>query len=114
MMRKIEQMIFSVFLILTLMSCQTQKQIPEIPNIVIPSIIVDGELYSTTGKELPIEPDESEIKTAISIVNGTELPLREGEINFPVPKAKYAKINDTEEYVVVMINSEWVRFEKKN
>lgn len=83
----------------------------ESPNTIPPSIMVDGEIYSSTGRESPIEPDESEIKNVTSVIKGIELPSKEGEINFPAPDAKYAKINDYEQYVVVLMDLEWVRFE---
>lgn len=84
----------------------------ETPNTIPPSIMVDGEIYYSTGKESPIEPDESIIMNATSVIKGVELPSKDGEINFPKPDAKYAKINDYEEYVVVLMDLEWVRFEK--
>jgi len=112
-MRKFISMILSILVILSFIGCDKQKDAPETPNTMPLSIIVDGDLYSTTGEEMPIDPDESIIKTATSVTMGTELPSKEGEINFPVSNAKYAKINDSEEYVVVMMDSEWVRFEKK-
>jgi len=113
-MRKFILMILSILVMLSLIGCDTQKDAPKTPNTMPPSIMVDGGLYSTTGEEVPIEPDESVIKTATSVINGTELPSKEGEINFPVSSARYAKINDSEEYVVVMMDLEWVRFEKKD
>lgn len=89
------------------------KPVVETPNTMPPSIMVDGEVYSITGKQLPIEPDESVIQTTTSVIKGTELPSNEGEINFPIQDTKYVKINDVEEYVVVLIDSEWVRFNKR-
>lgn len=113
-MRKIILILLSILMMVSFIACDTQKDATEAPNIMPPSIIVDGELYSTTGEEMSIEPDESVIKTATSVINGIGLPSKEGEINFPVLNAKYAKINDTKEYVVVMIDFEWVRFEKRD
>ena len=84
----------------------------ETPNTMPPSIMVDGELYYSTGEEIPIEPDVNGIKTVASVIKSTKLPSEDGEINFPYSDAKYAKINDSEEYVVVLMNLEWVRFEK--
>lgn len=54
------------------------------------------------------------IRPVISVIKETELPAKDGEINFPVPDAKYTKINDTEVYVVAMQNSEWVKFTKES
>lgn len=103
-------------LIVTLLftvGCQKDTPVPETPNTMPPSIMVDGELYYSTGEEMPIEPDESVIKTVTSVINGAELPSKDGEINFPIIDAKYAKINDYEEYVVVNMDLEWVKFEKR-
>lgn len=85
----------------------------ETPNTMPPSIMVDGELYYSTGEEILIEPDENVIQTVASITKSTKLPSEDGEINFPYPDAKYAKINDSKEYVVVLMDLEWVRFEKR-
>jgi len=112
-MKKSALMILSIFVMLSFMGCDKQKNASETPNSLPPSIMVDGELFITTGSELPIEPAESAIKTASSVIKETELPSKDGEINFPVPDAKYAKINDKEEYVVVMMDKEWVKFAKK-
>ncbi len=76
--------------------------------------MVDGELYFSTGDEIPIEPDESVIKTATLVIKVTELPSKDGEINFPIPDTKYAKIIDAEKYVVVIMDLEWVIFKKKS
>lgn len=87
--------------------------IAETPNTMHPAIVVDGDLYYTTGLEIPIEPGEEVIQEITRVVDPKELPKEEGEINFPVEDAKYAKIIDGEEYVVVLISNEWVRFEKR-
>lgn len=99
-------------------SSSTTKNSPtdvliETPNTMPPSIMVDGDIYSSAGKESPIEPAESIIMNVTSVIKGSGLPSKEGEINFPAPDAKYAKINDYEQYVVVLVDLEWVRFEKE-
>lgn len=50
------------------------KPIAETPNTIPPAIMVDGELYFSTGEDMPIEPDESVIKTVTSVIKGIELP----------------------------------------
>lgn len=113
-MRRFNLIIFLFFIMLSLIGCNKEAIIPETPNTMPPSIMVDGELYSSTGKEMPGEPDESVIKTVNSVVESTELPSNEGEINVPAPNARYAKINDYEgEYVVVSLPSEWVRYDTR-
>jgi len=89
------------------------EPVPEMPNTMHPAIVVDGELYYTTGVEIPIEPGDEVIQEITRVVDSKGLPKEEGEINFPVEDAMYAKIIDGEEYVVVLINNEWVRFEKR-
>ena len=107
--------ILLIFLVLlTPVGCSNVSNVEvETPNTMPPSIMVDGEIYYDTGSDIPIEVDESAIKTVTSVITGIKLPSKDGEINFPIQDAKYAKINDSEEYVVVMMNEEWVKFEKR-
>lgn len=41
-----------------------------------------------------------------------KLSSTDGGVNFHYPDEKYLKINYCEEYVIVMINLQWIRFEK--
>lgn len=103
-----------IIVLFLLAGCEGPSEpVPETPNTMQPAIVVDGELYYTTGIEIPIEPGEEVIQEITRVVDLKELPKEEGEINFPLEDAVYAKINDGEEYVVVLINNEWVRFEKR-
>lgn len=113
-MRRFSLIVLLFFILLSFIGCNKEVITPETPNTMPPSIMVDGELYSSTGKEMPGEPDESVIKAVTSVVKSTEMPSNEGEINVPAPNARYAKINDLEgEYVVVSLPSEWVRYDKR-
>lgn len=114
-MEKSTFFILLIFLVLlTSVGCSNVSNVEvETPNTMPPSIMVDGEIYYATGSDIPIEVDESAIKTVTSVITGIKLPSKDGEINFPIQDAKYAKINDSEEYVVVMMNEEWVKFEKR-
>jgi len=119
-MRKFTLLILSILVGLFIIGCDTQKNIPKNPDYtppvkwdMHPSIMVDGELFFSTGKLLPIEVDESVIKTVSSVTSPNKLPSKEGEINFPFPYAKYAKINDNKVYVVVMVDLEWEMFVKE-
>ncbi len=119
-MRKFTLLILSIMVGLFIIGCDSHEDIPivETPNSnhpdvlwdMHPSIVVDGELFFSTGKLLPISVDESVIKTVSSVTSSHKLPSKEGEINFPFPDAKYAKINDTTAYVVVMVDLDWERF----
>jgi|GEM_PF-780669 len=86
----------------------------EPPNTMHPSIIVDGQRYESTGMEMPGTPDESEIKKITSTVPSNGFPKKEGEVNFPSGESYYAKMNDGEPYVVVLIQNEWVKFIKSS
>ncbi len=76
-----------------------------------PMIMVNGELYLDTGKEMPVEIDESAIIGKVkSSVDGTEKPTEDGQTNFGLVGAEYAHFEDN---IVVLINNEWVLFEKE-
>lgn len=99
-------------LCLLLCGCGAEAQTP---NTNPPAIMAEGVLYISTGKKLPVEMDESAILGMVdSIVNGTELPQQNGQANFPCEGADYAFISDgTHEGLVVMVDNEWVYFEKQ-
>ncbi|SFN54659.1 hypothetical protein [Proteiniclasticum ruminis] len=78
-----------------------------------PAIMVDRELYLSTGEILSIEVDESSIRTVSSLTSSHLIPTKEGEINFPFPEAKYAKLTGDTDYVVVMVEEKWERFSKE-
>ncbi len=76
-----------------------------------PMIMVNGELYLDTGKQIPVEIDESAIIGEVrSSVNQSEKPTEEGQTNFGNIGSKYAHFEDN---IVVLINNEWVLFEKE-
>ncbi|WMJ77491.1 M56 family metallopeptidase [Sedimentibacter sp. MB35-C1] len=76
-----------------------------------PMIMVNGELYLDTGKQIPVEIDESAIIGEVSSsVDQSEKPTEEGQTNFGSIGSKYAHF---EENIVVLINNEWVLFEKE-
>ncbi|MGB4588612.1 MAG: immunoglobulin-like domain-containing protein [Clostridiaceae bacterium] len=112
-MKKLALMLLSISMMLSLVACDRQKNASELPNSLPPSIMVEGKLYISSGIELPIEPDESAMKTVTAVIKANELPSKDGEINFSKPDTKYAKIQDRIEYVVVMMDKEWIKFEKR-
>ena len=80
-------------------------------NDLRPMLMVNGELYLDTGKQLSVEIDESEIIGEIkSSVYGSEKPVEEGQTNFGLIGAKYAHFENN---IAVLINNEWVLFEKE-
>jgi len=76
-----------------------------------PMIMVNGELYLDTGKEVSVEIDESAIIGEInSSVVQSEKPTENDQSNFGLIGAKYAHFDDN---IVVRINNKWVIFEKE-
>ncbi|MDW5298724.1 MAG: M56 family metallopeptidase [Sedimentibacter sp.] len=76
-----------------------------------PMIMVKGELYLDTGKQISVEIDESAIIGEVSSsVDQSEKPTEEGQTNFVSIGTKYAHFEDN---IVVLINNEWVIFEKE-
>lgn len=117
-MRRFTLLISLILLGLFMIGCNTQKDNPKppedlypaVPYDMHPAIMVDGELYFSTGKILAVEVDDSAIHTVSSVTSPSKLPTKDGEINFPFPDAKYAVITDEKVYVVVMVDLEWERF----
>lgn len=82
---------------------------PDIPNAMVPSIVYGGNLYRTTGKQIPAEVDESAIVGRISsVVPLSQLPSNEGEANFGEVGDPYAI---TSNGLLVIMGHEWVLFE---
>ena len=76
-----------------------------------PMVMVDGVIFLDTGKELAVEIAESAILgTITSSVDGSEMPTQNGESNFGSEGAPYAYLDDG---LVVLLNNEWVFFEKE-
>lgn len=93
--------------LLAFSACQKTEQ-AEAPNTQIPSVMHDGILYRTTGKQLPGEVDESTILGYInSVVHGSLLPEEDGQANFPAEGAPYAMTSDG---LVVLVGTEWTLF----
>ena len=109
-MKKYSSIILSILCILILAGCSKKEQIvPDAPNAMVPSIIYQGSLYRTTGKQIPAEVDESAILGEISsVVPLNQLPTKEGEANFGEIGDQYAITSDG---LLVKMNNEWTLFE---
>ena len=84
--------------------------IPDTPNAMVPSIVYEGNLYRTTGKQIPAEVDDSAIVGRISsVVSLSQLPSNEGEANFGEVGDPHARTSDG---LLVIMGHEWVLFEK--
>ena len=76
-----------------------------------PMIMVDGVIYLDTGKQMPVEMEESAfLGTITSSVDGSEMPTQNGESNFGCEGAPYAYLDDG---LAVLLDNEWVFFEKE-
>ena len=109
-MKKYSSIILSILCILIMAGCSKKEQIvPDTPNAMVPSIIYQGSLYRTTGKQIPAEVDESAILGEISsVVPLNKLPTKEGEANFGEIGDQYAITSDG---LLVKMNNEWTLFE---
>ena len=109
-MKKYTSIILAALCILFIAGCSKNEHVvSDTPNTMVPSIIFEGNLYRTTGKEIPAEVDESAIVGEISsIVPLTQLPTKEGEANFGQTGDQLAI---TSNGLLVKMNHEWVVFE---
>lgn len=108
-MKRILAIALAFIILLALAACRKAQQ-AETPNTQVPSIMVGGEIYRTTGKQLPGEVDESAILGYVqSVVHGSQLPQEEGQANFPIEDAPYAMTGDG---LVVLVENEWTLFQR--
>lgn len=71
-------------------------------------ICVEGDLYVSTGLEMPVEMDPSSyLGTISSSVEPGQVPTEEGQSNFGNVGEIYARFG---EGLAVVINHEWVKF----
>lgn len=101
-----------VLCLLAFCGCAKETSV-QTPNTNPPTIMVEGVLYTSTGKQMPVEVDESAILGTIeSVVHGSEFPTENGQANFPCEGAEYARISDSvHEGIIVLIDHEWTYFE---
>ena len=109
-MKKLMALVLALGCVLSLVGCgQKEQTTPNTPNATIPSIMYEGNLYRTTGKEIPAEVDETAIVGSIrSVVPLSQFPANEGEANFGQVGDPYALTADG---LVVLLNNEWTLFE---
>ena len=75
-----------------------------------PMVMVCGEIFLDTGKELAVEIDPSEVLGEItSSVTQDRSPTKDGQSNFGCVGSQFAYYEDG---LVVLINNEWYLFER--
>lgn len=103
-----KRVLFLLCLLILLAGCQTRKA-PETPNTMPPSVMYEGVLYRTTGKQLPAEVDDSAIVGHVtSTVHPSQLPTENGQANFDGLNTPFAITSDG---FLVLLANEWVLFE---
>lgn len=112
-MKKFTILLISILLGIFIIGCDQKKEVPENldgPWDRRPAILVDGELYLSTGEVLLVELDPDAAKIVTKVVQSSNLPTKEGEINFPMPEAKYVKVMEDSAYVAVLVGQKWEKF----
>lgn len=95
-----------------LAGCGIQKEDATTPNACSPAIMVGGTIYYSTGKEMPVEIDDSAILGKVtSTVNIDKIPTENGQTNIPFLNAPYAEYEDG---LVLLMDEEWVFFETRD
>lgn len=107
-MRKVAILILSIVSIVSLIAGCTNVQI-EIPDEVFDGMImVEDKIYTYIGYEVPVEIDKGAILGKItSTVNEYEMPMENGQANFEIKGAKFARYEDD---MVVFLNNKWILF----
>lgn len=84
-----------------------KESTPEIPNTMPPSVMIDGQLYQTTGRQMPIEVEPSVMEELSETVPSSQLPCKDGQSNWDEATVKYAFVEDG---LVVLLGNEWTLF----
>lgn len=112
-MKKIINLFLLLAFLLALVGCGKGENIetPNTPNALVPAVMYNGEIYYTTGEQIPAEVDESAIVGEItSVVPLSQWPNENEQANFGDVGASLAV---TSEGFLVMVNNEWTIFEKQ-
>lgn len=110
-MKKVIALILSLTFVLALAGCSKAENndTPNIPNALVPAVMYDGEIYCTTGKQIPVEVDDSAIVGEVtSIVPLSQWPNEEGQANFGGEGMSLAV---TSSGFLVLVENEWTLFE---
>lgn len=98
-----------VMIVLGLSGCHKEESSPNTPNTYPPSVMYNGDIYCTTGKQIVGEVAEDAIIGRItSTVSLTQWPEEDGQANFDGLDSPYAITSDG---FVVLFNNEWTLFE---
>jgi hypothetical protein len=105
-MKRYIAILLLVMIALGLSGCREEVSTPD---TYVPSVMYDGDIYCTTGKQVPGEVAEDAIIGRItSTVSLTQWPEEDGQANFDGLDSPYAMTSDG---FVVLFNNEWTLFE---
>ncbi len=108
-MKKYSILFILLIIILGICGCKNNA-VPDTPNVLVPAIMYDGDIFCTTGKQMSGEIDESAVVgTITSTVPLSQWPKENGQANFNAIDAPYAITSDG---LVVLMENEWTLFEK--
>lgn len=105
-MKRYTAALFLLMIALSLSGCQKEASAPD---ACVPSVMYDGGIYCTTGKQMPGEIAEDAIIGRItSTVSLSQWPEEDGQANFDGLDSPYAITSDG---FVVLLENEWTLFE---
>ena len=109
-MKKLIALFLALVCVFALAGCDaTEQAVPDTLNTTAPSLVYEGKLYRTTGKQVPAAVDETAIVGHISsVVPSSQLPSKEGEANFGEVGDPYALTSDG---LLVSVDNQWTIFE---
>lgn len=103
-----KKLLYFLLCLLLLAGCAPKPE-PVAPNAMRPSVMHEGVLYGTTGKQLPAEVDESAIVGRVSsTVPLSQIPTENGQSNCGNLGAPYAVTSDG---FLMLVDQEWTLFE---
>ena len=88
-----------------------EKVVDETPNVLLPSVMINGKIYYLFGEEAATVPDENSYSGRIkSVVSLTEFPTKDDEANFEPVDSPYVLLDDGN--AIVWFNGRWMLFGK--
>ena len=105
-MKKYGMLLLLLALALGLAGCQGKDSAP---STCAPSVMYGGDIYCTTGKQMPGEVEEILGRIA-SVVSPSQWPEEDGQANFDGLDSPYAMTSDG---LVVLFENEWTLFERR-
>lgn len=113
-MKKIVALALAMLMTTILFGCSNQEDEEEIEWVCPMTIMVDGKLYQyERAIDGMIEIDERQMIGYISsVVSITQLPEQDGEANYEILDAPYARWSDEshEDAIIIFYNSQWHLF----